>query len=430
VQKPFTGTWHELDWKKMISAENFSRNIARHELEEGNDFGRKFSRNMVNNMKIEWKTCLRLGVSIFLLYLCIHYWSLAADLLLLFLSAAKPLLIGCIIAYLLNILMSFYEEHYFPKKTTMFIVKSRRIVCMLAAMLTLVGIVLLVIRLVIPELIACIQLLASEVPETLENILKNRSVAEFLPKDVLSSLKSFNWQERAMQIAKEVTSGVSSMFGAVATAVSSVFSALLTALFAFIFSIYVLLGKDRLKNQFTRLMKTYLKESWNQKICYVLEILNDCFHKYIVGQCVEAVILGTLCVLGMLLLRFPYATMIGTLVGFTALIPVAGAYIGAGVGTFMILTVSPMQAVLFLIFIAVLQQVEGNLIYPKVVGSSIGLPGMWVLAAVTIGGSLFGVLGMLIGVPMAAALYRILKNDMHRREKIVQNSNIIQHKTQ
>lgn len=334
----------------------------------------------------------------------------------LFLGAAKPLLIGCVIAYLLNILMSFYEEHYFPKKTTALVVKSRRIVCMLAAMLTLVGIVLLVIRLVIPELIACIQLLASEVPEALENILKNRSVAELLPKDVLASLKSFNWQERAMQIAKEVTSGVSSMFGAVATAVSSVFSGLITALFAFIFSIYVLLGKDRLKDQFTRLMKTYIKESWNQKIFYVLGILNDCFHKYIVGQCVEAVILGTLCVLGMLLFRFPYATMIGTLVGFTALIPVAGAYIGAGVGTFMILTVSPMQAVFFLIFIAVLQQVEGNLIYPKVVGSSIGLPGMWVLAAVTIGGSLSGVFGMLAGVPLAAALYRILKNDMHRRE--------------
>jgi predicted PurR-regulated permease PerM len=148
----------------------------------------------------------------------------------------------------------------------------------------------------------------------------------------------------------------------------------------------------------------------------VLGILNDSFHKYIVGQCVEAVILGTLCVLGMLIFRFPYATMIGTLVGFTALIPVAGAYIGAGVGTFMILTVSPMKAVLFLIFIAVLQQVEGNLIYPKVVGSSIGLPGMWVLAAVTVGGSLFGVFGMLVGVPMAAALYRILKNDMHQRE--------------
>jgi predicted PurR-regulated permease PerM len=147
-------------------------------------------------MKIEWKTCLRLGVSIFLLYLCINYWSLAAYLLMLFLGAAKPLLIGCVIAYLLNILMSFYEEHYFPKKTAKLVVNSRRIVCMLAAMLTLVGIVLLVIRLVIPELLACIQLLASEVPETLEHILKNRSVAEFLPKDVLASLKSFNWQER------------------------------------------------------------------------------------------------------------------------------------------------------------------------------------------------------------------------------------------
>lgn len=220
-----------------------------------------------------------------------------------------------------------------------------------------------------------------------------------------------------MQIAKGVTSGVSSMFGAVATAVSSIFSGIVTFLVSFIFSIYILLGKDRLGLQLKRLMVNYIKPAWNKKLFYVLSVFNDCFHKYIVGQCIEAVILGTLCILGMLICRFPYATMIGTLIGFTALIPVAGAYIGAGVGAFMILTVSPMKAVLFLVFIVVLQQLEGNLIYPKVVGTSIGLPGIWVLAAVTIGGSLFGVSGMLIGVPTAAAVYRILRNDMNRREK-------------
>lgn len=287
---------------------------------------------------------------------------------------------------------------------------------MLAAILTLLGIVTLVVRLVIPELAACIQLLASEVPAVLERMARNQSIAELLPENFLDSLKMFNWQERIMQIAKGITSGVSSMFGAVATAVSSVFSAIVTFLLSFIFSIYVLLGKDKLKAQIKRLMTSYIKERWNQKIFYVLAILDDCFHKYIVGQCIEAVILGVLCCVGMMIFRFPYATMIGTLVGFTALIPVAGAYIGAGVGAFMILTVSPMKAVLFLIFIVVLQQLEGNLIYPKVVGTSIGLPGIWVLAAVTIGGSLFGVLGMLIGVPAAAALYRIIRNDINKRE--------------
>ena len=132
------------------------------------------------------------------------------------------------------------------------------------------------------------------------------------------------------------------------------------------------------------------------------------------GQCIEAVVLGVLCIIGMSILRLPYAMMIGTLIGFTALIPVAGAYIGAGVGAFMILTVSPVQALIFLAFVVILQQLEGNLIYPKVVGSSIGLPGVWVLAAVTIGGGMMGISGMLLGVPTAAALYQLVKNELNK----------------
>ena len=165
-------------------------------------------------------------------------------------------------------------------------------------------------------------------------------------------------------------------------------------------------------------MRNYLKPTWNTKITHWLGVLNDCFRKYITGQCLEAVILGILCCIGMAIFQFPYAMMIGTLIGFTALIPVAGAYIGAAVGAIMIFTVSPIKALFFLIFIIVLQQLEGNLIYPKVVGSSIGLPALWVLAAVTIGGGLMGVLGMLIGVPIAAALYRLIREDLWAREGI------------
>ena len=134
------------------------------------------------------------------------------------------------------------------------------------------------------------------------------------------------------------------------------------------------------------------------------------------GWGTTAIIFGVLCMIGMFIFRFPYATMIGTLVGFTALVPIAGAYIGAVVGAFMILTVSPLQAALFVVYLTVLQQLEGNLIYPRVVGTSLGLPGMWVLAAVTVGGGLYGILGMLIGVPLAAAAYRLLKEDVSRRE--------------
>ena len=190
----------------------------------------------------------------------------------------------------------------------------------------------------------------------------------------------------------------------------------MTGLLALIFSIYLLLERETLGGQFGKLLRRFLPTKWQGRVSYVLHTLDDCFHRYIVGQCLEAFIIGVLCALGMMLLRLPYATMIGALVGFTALIPVAGAYIGAAVGAFMILTVDPFQALIFLVFLVILQQLEGNLIYPKVVGSSLGLPGIWVLAAVVIGGGVLGVLGMLLGVPVAAAAYTLIKNDVAKKD--------------
>lgn len=174
------------------------------------------------------------------------------------------------------------------------------------------------------------------------------------------------------------------------------------------------LGKDTLARQCKRLMERYMKPVWREKANYVLSILNDSFHKYVAGQCIEAVILGMLCMVGMLLLRLPYATMVGALIAVTALIPVAGAYIGGGVGALMIFSVSPVQAVVFVIFLVILQQLEDNLIYPKIVGSSLGLPAIWVLAAVTIGGGIMGVVGMLLSVPVASALYRMLRENLNK----------------
>lgn len=150
-------------------------------------------------------------------------------------------------------------------------------------------------------------------------------------------------------------------------------------------------------------------------ILHIVQTFDASFHRFIVGQCVEAVILGLLCTVGMLVLQLPYAPMIGSLIGATALIPVAGAYIGGGIGVFLILTVSPVKAVIFLVFLIVLQQFEGNLIYPRVVGSSIGLPGIWVLATVTVGGGVAGIAGILLGVPIAAALYQLLKQDVQKK---------------
>lgn len=363
-------------------------------------------------MKPDTKFLLKIGGSMFLLYLCIRYWPVAADVLGSLAGAALPLLIGCAVAYLINILMSFYERQFFPHPKNAAPKQSHRVTCMTAAMVTLVAILVLVMVLIVPQLSACVQLLISQVPMALKSLVAWLEEQQTLPDDLLSFLDTMDWQSKLSQIFAAVTSGVSDAFGAVFGVLSSVFSGIVTACLSLIFAIYLLMGKERLGRQCTLLMKHYLRASWYEKAMDTLRILDDCFHRYIVGQCTEAVILGALCALGMWILRLPYATMIGSLIAFTALIPVAGAYIGGGVGAFMIFTVSPVKAVIFVVFLVILQQVEGNIIYPRVVGSAMGLPGIWVLAAVTIGGGMMGIGGMLIGVPLAAAVYRMLQNDL------------------
>ncbi len=369
-------------------------------------------------MKIEWKTCFRIAVSIFLLYLAVTYWTTAAGLLSTAFAAALPLLLGCGIAYVINIPMTFYEKHYFTKSTHPMAAATRRPVCMIAAFLTILAAAALIIGLVVPQLGECIRLILAEFPGLMEKAVTYAKDQKLMPEKVLQPLLEIDWKSQLSGIIEKLGSGLGNVVGGVISVVASVFSGIVTALISIIFSMYLLISKDTLCEETNRLLRRIANGKWNEKIHYVTSILNDSFRRYIVGQCTEAVILGVLCTVGMLIFRFPYALMIGALVAFTALIPVAGAYIGAGVGAFMILTESPMQALLFLVFILILQQVEGNLIYPKVVGTSIGLPGLWVLAAVTIGGGISGVLGMLLGVPIAAALYRILREDLHRFEAV------------
>lgn len=365
-------------------------------------------------MKPTARPYIRIGVMLFLLYLAIQYWPSAAGLVSTVLSAAKPVFLGCAVAYLVNILMSFYERHWFPAAQVGWKKSSRRPVCMLGAMLTLVILVVLVIALVVPQLGSCFALIAERLPPLLEKAVRTLAQAEIIPADLTDKLAAVNWQEKLGEIAKTLASGLGSVVNVVVSTASSLISAVTTFVLALIFSIYLLSGKEKLGGQARRFLKHYLPERWYEKVMYVLGVLNDCFHKFIVGQCTEAVILGCLCTVGMLLFRFPYATMIGALVAFTALIPVIGAFLGGGIGAFLILMESPAKALFFLVFFIVLQQLEGNLIYPRVVGSSIGLPGIWVLAVVTVGGSVFGIPGILLGIPLTAALYRLIRADMNR----------------
>ena len=288
---------------------------------------------------------------------------------------------------------------------------------MLGAILTLVAIVVIVVILVLPELVHCVSFIISEIPPLIESFLESETVRSIMPDGISAELEKIDWRSIIDSAINVLKAGLGSAFNTIVDVVSSVFSASVTVFIGVIFAVYLLMGKKTLQAQVRRLMKNYLRPKWIEKIYYVLSVLNESFHKYIVGQCTEAVILGVLCMVGMLIFRFPYAAMIGALVAFMALIPVVGAFIAAAVGALMILTQSPLQALLFLVFIVVLQQLEGNLIYPRVVGKSVGLPSMWVLAAVTIGGSVMGILGMLIAVPVTATLYRLIREDMTRRER-------------
>lgn len=367
-------------------------------------------------MKLRWSTCFKVGVSIFLLYLAVNYWQAVADVVSAMLGAAMPLIIGAFIAYMVNILMAKYEKWYFPKAKNKFLVNSRRPVCMTGAFASLLAILALVVYLIAPQLAEAVQIIIAAIPEVAETLLDLAEEHKILNEETLAALNAIDWQSQIGNLVNVLTSGIGSVMDMLISTVSSVFSIIVTGFLSIIFSIYILANKEGLRNQVHRLSHRYIHDKIREKVKYVLVTFNDCFRKYIVGQCIEAVILGALCTLGMWILQLPYAAMVGALIAVTALIPVAGAYIGAGVGAFMILTVDPMKALIFLIFIIVLQQLEGNLIYPKVVGSSIGLPALWVLAAVTVGGGLMGILGMLLGVPIAAALYRLLREDVLRRE--------------
>ena len=369
-------------------------------------------------MKLTFKDLLKVGTGVFLVYLAINHWSDALRIALAVVGAASPLIVGCIIAYLVNIIMASYEKLYFSNSKNVYLIKSRRPMCMLLAFLSLIAVVTLVIWLVVPQLVSAVGVIVAGIPGFIEGVLEQVKAWNILPEDILAYLESIDWQSQISQIVKIVGSGIGSVVEILITAVSSVFDWIVTALISMIFSIYVLASKEKLADQFHRVCRRYLSEKTIGKMDYVFGVINDCFHRYIVGQCVEAVILGVLCGVGMAILKLPYAMMVGTLVAFTALIPIAGAYIGAAVGAFMILTVDPFKALVFLIFLIVLQQLEGNLIYPRVVGSSMGLPGIWVLAAVTIGGGIMGIAGMLLGVPLAAAAYRFLRDDVCAKEEI------------
>lgn len=372
-------------------------------------------------MKLTWKTCFRAGITVVLVYLACTYWKSLVKAVSLALGAASPLLIGAVVAYVANILMGFYERHFFVKSKKPIVKKIRRPVCMALAFLTAMLAIVWMLTTVIPELIKCVELIIASLPNALSKAyawLDERIQLGSLLKEMNLALPdaNFDWKKTIGSTLNIVLTGVGGAAKVAVNAVSSVFSTVVTTFLAVVFAIYLLIGKESLGAQFIRLSRTYLGDTFTDRALYVLRVVDESFHSFIVGQCTEALILGALCLIGMVIFGFKNALTISIMVGFTALIPIAGAYIAAAAGAFMLFVESPLSALLFLVFLIVLQQIEGNLIFPRVVGESIGLPGVWVLAAVTIGGGVMGVMGMLIGVPLASAAYRLISRDTRARE--------------
>ena len=343
-----------------------------------------------------------------------HIWS-AMRLLL---SIALPLILGCGIAYVLDILVIKIEKiSLFRQDGKLRLYKVRRPLSILGSLLIVAAVITLIINIIIPQLIDAFEVVIAGIQPILteftEWILSKNIVFPEI-EEWINSL-DVNWSELIQKVVSYISSGIGNVFTSAISIITSVGGVVVSIIIAFIFAIYILAEKERLARQLNALAEAYLKENARERLMYILNTAHSVFTKFFVGQLTEAVILGVLCTIGMWIFRFPYATMIGTMVGATALLPVVGAYIGAFIGAFMILTVNPLQSVFFLIFIVVLQQLEGNLIYPRVVGSSIGLPGIWVLASITVGGGLGGVLGMLLAVPTTATIYKLLQKDVYRR---------------
>lgn len=324
-----------------------------------------------------------------------------------------PFIIGIMIAFVLNVLMEVIENKWFEKLN--WNKNTKRALSLTLSIFIVIGFFIILMLLIIPNLQDTIVIFANNIPDYLSNLkelLLKLNVSNNVINDIMETLSNLG------ETAKEyVLNNSGKVIEATFGIASNVLNAFVNVFIGIVFAIYFLIDKEKISRQFNNIMKAYLPSKSCNKIIDIAELSNRVFANFVSGQCLEAIIIGVLCFFGMIILRLPYAGAISVLVGFTALIPVFGAFIGTIIGAFLIFMVNPLQSVIFVIFIIVLQQLEGNLIYPHVVGKSVGLPGIWVLVAVTIGASINGVLGMLLSVPLASILYSILKTDVNLKLK-------------
>lgn len=338
-------------------------------------------------------------------------WNVICSILSLFL----PFILGGSIAFILNVPMKQIEKYLFPKNQRL--QKMKRSVAYIITLIAVLGILTLAMVVIIPELTNTVKSLANQMPKAFA-IVQNwfRANADKWPSitSVLESseLDLSSLSSKAAELLQSAASGLLtsgfSLIGGIINGVVSFFIGL-------VFSVYVLFRKEKLSCQTKKILYALLPEKKADRFLSIGRLTNQTFSSFLSGQCLEACILGTMFVIAMSILRMPYAMLIGIIIALTALIPIVGAFIGCLVGMLLIVMVNPVQAIWFLILFLVLQQLEGNLIYPHVVGNSVGLPSMWVLVAVSVGGSLFGILGILIFIPLCSVCYALFRDFIHGR---------------
>ncbi len=331
------------------------------------------------------------------------------------LGIVMPFLVGGAIAFVINVPMKSIERHLFAKNGKL--AKWRRPVAYLLTLALVIGIITLALVVVIPELGNTISMIVQQVPVAVKAVQKWLTDLPHSYPALAPAVAELNidWSSLADSIVTFVQNFAAGVVSSGVGIFSGIVSGVVTFVIAFTFSIYVLFQKERLARQAKQILYAVFPEKATEKILSVAALSNQVFSSFLSGQCVEAVILGTLFVITMSILGMPYAMLTGIVIAITALIPIFGAFIGCVIGMLLIVMVDPVQAVWFLVLFLVLQQIEGNLIYPHVVGSSVGLPSIWVLVAVTVGGNMFGILGILVFIPLCSVLYALFAMFVKKR---------------
>lgn len=358
------------------------------------------------------------GLFLIVLFYCVAMnLDLVKEILSVLYSALVPLLYGCIVAFVLNLIVNFLEK---GMKGKLWKNKSiKRATSITISIVLLVGVITILCMSLIPEVISSTRQLAEKVPALVEEALDFGEKYMGVPQNLVGKMKNIKFDEKMLMQAVELIENQSVMAAIRkgGSFVSNFIIVLTDFSIGFFFAFYLLMRKEELANQATRLIKVYLPKKAGSKILELAKLANQVYAGFISGQCVDAMILGFMMTITMLIFRLSYPVLIGLIVAMTALVPVVGAFIGCIVGMFLLFIEEPICAVTFLILFLVLQQIDNKLIYPHVVGTAVGLPSIWIFAAIIVGGKISGVVGMFLGIPSAALIYLLIKNDVHKKEQ-------------